>query len=108
MSIFKTHVPALGRLEERIERQEFVLKRAYEEGQRVLYLIEELEQFIIKNFGKEKGEEYVEKFLKSDLAFINSRISMNEFEAAEDRINKIMKQTEEIAVSNSGVAFAGK
>ena len=106
MNFLRKHIHSLVNLEKKIDRQDFILKQTHEKGVRVLHLMEELEQFIIKNLGEQKGQEYIETFLRDDLAFINSRISMNEFDTVEAKIHKIRAEAERIFLTHSKVAYA--
>jgi len=105
MSILRKHLPALRRLEKRVENQEFLIEQNHIKAQKVLEKFKKLERLIIKNFGEKSGEEFIEKVLKPHWEFINSRISLNHFDEVEDRIKRIEAQVKEIALSHSGAFF---
>jgi len=102
MSLLTPHLPALKRLEQRVEKQDFIIKETHLKAERVVEKFKELEVLIIKNFGQKIGEELVEKLLKPHQNFINSRISMNQFDDVEQRIKVIEKQVEKFAISHAG------
>ena len=104
MGIFHKHIPAMKRLEERVESQELKLSQSHQKAETILNQVKKLESFILKNFGQKQGEQILAQ-MSSELAYINQRISINEFDEASALLNKIDARIKSQAMSQAGVAY---
>lgn len=104
LGILSQHLPAVERIEHKVRQEEFRLEEHERQAVLIIQLLHQLEATIIKNFGQKLGEKLVKEVLIHHWQYINSRISMNDFEAVTEELHKVMNEVRNHAEETMGAS----